>query len=94
MLALTYMFLLNSFKSSWRRRTPKALETKMKKRNLKALRTTYQIHPEVFDSKPAGLLSDVDRDEDNMVSVLFVQALHVTHNYIIVFRLQCTHKTT
>jgi hypothetical protein len=69
------------------------LETKMKKLDLKALRTTYQTHPEVFDSEPAGLLSDVDRDEDSMVSVLFVQALHVTHNYIIVFGPLCTYKT-
>ncbi|KAG1892026.1 hypothetical protein F4604DRAFT_1672141 [Suillus subluteus] len=46
----------------------KALEMKMKKHDLKALRTTYQTHPEVFDSEPAGLLSDVDRDEDNMFS--------------------------
>ncbi|KAG1723578.1 hypothetical protein EDB19DRAFT_1916044 [Suillus lakei] len=45
-----------------------ALETKMKKRGLKALRTTYQTHPEIFDSEPAGLLSDADRDEDNMFS--------------------------
>ncbi|KAG1867249.1 hypothetical protein DFJ58DRAFT_911671 [Suillus subalutaceus] len=47
-----------------------ALETKMKKRDLKALRTTYRTHPEVFDSEPAGLLSDADRDEDNMFSDL------------------------
>lgn len=70
-----------------------AVEMKMKKRDLKALRTTYQTHPEIFDSEPAGLLSDVDRDEDSMVSVLFVQALHVTHNYIIVFRPLCNYKT-
>jgi hypothetical protein len=65
----------------------------MKKRDLKALRTTYRTHPEVFDSEPAGLLSNADRDEDNMVSVSFVQVLHVTHNYIIVFGPQCTYKT-
>ncbi|KAG1896502.1 uncharacterized protein F5891DRAFT_1175230 [Suillus fuscotomentosus] len=46
----------------------KALEMKMKKRDLKALCTTYQTHPEVFDSEPAGLLSDADMDEDNMFS--------------------------
>ncbi|KAG1897451.1 uncharacterized protein F5891DRAFT_982634 [Suillus fuscotomentosus] len=46
----------------------KALEMKMKKHDLKALRTTYRTHPEVFDSKPAGLLSDADMDEDNMFS--------------------------
>ncbi|KAG1722535.1 uncharacterized protein EDB91DRAFT_1256002 [Suillus paluster] len=46
----------------------KAYEMKMKKCDLKALRTTYQTHPKEFDGKPAGLLSNIDRDEDSMFS--------------------------
>ncbi|KAG2357126.1 hypothetical protein BDR07DRAFT_1380324 [Suillus spraguei] len=46
----------------------KALQVKVGKHNLKALHTTYRTNPEVFDNEPTELLSDIDRDEDNMFS--------------------------
>ncbi|KAG2355604.1 hypothetical protein BDR07DRAFT_1493007 [Suillus spraguei] len=44
----------------------KALETRIEKNNIKALCTKYWTNPEVFDNEPDELLSDIDRDEDNM----------------------------
>jgi hypothetical protein len=51
----------------------KALEIKVEKHNLKALWMKYQRNPEVFNDEPTELLSNIDRDEDNMVSFLFFQ---------------------
>ncbi|KAG1775839.1 hypothetical protein EV702DRAFT_1233191 [Suillus placidus] len=43
-------------------------QMKKEKRKLKVLRTAYQKNPEEFNDEPTELLSDVDRDEENMVS--------------------------
>ncbi|KAG1779239.1 hypothetical protein EV702DRAFT_1195213 [Suillus placidus] len=43
-------------------------QMKKEKRKLKVLRTAYQKNPEEFNDEPTELLSDVDRDEENMFS--------------------------
>ncbi|KAG2134613.1 hypothetical protein BD769DRAFT_1385682 [Suillus cothurnatus] len=45
-----------------------ALQAKVEKHNLKALRTKYQMNPDAFDDEPTELLSEIDRDEDTMFS--------------------------
>jgi hypothetical protein len=37
------------------------------KNRKKALKTTYQDNPEVFETEPSELHSDADREEDTMV---------------------------
>ncbi|KAG1718289.1 hypothetical protein EDB19DRAFT_1920916 [Suillus lakei] len=50
----------------------KELEAKIEKRKLKLLHAAYQNKPEEFNDEPAELLSDIDRDEENMFSDHYV----------------------
>jgi hypothetical protein len=42
-------------------------EKKSEKRKKKALKVTYQDHPDMFEREPLELHSDIDREEDMMV---------------------------
>ncbi|KAG1811780.1 uncharacterized protein BJ212DRAFT_1301810 [Suillus subaureus] len=58
-----------------------ALETKMKKRDLKALRTTYQTHPEIFDRMKTacdGEGSSDSSESDNLTK--FVDSMDDAEN--------------
>ena len=58
-----------------------ALQAKAEKHNLKALRTKYRTNPDAFDDEPTELLSEIDRDEDIMVSFLFFYVLRRSQPY-------------
>lgn len=58
-----------------------ALQAKVEKHNLKALQMKYQTNPNAFDDEPAELLSEIDRDEDIMISFLFFYVLRRSQPY-------------
>jgi hypothetical protein len=71
---ITYIYL-TVLKSCRGPEHQKALEAKAEKHKLKALQTKFRMNPEVFDDEPTELLSEIDRDEDNMVRFLFFEGL-------------------
>lgn len=75
-LTHSYLIVLKSWQGD---KHQKALQAKIGKYDLKALYTTYKMNPEVFDNEPTELLSDIDRNEDNIVSILFFFVL----NYLL-----------
>jgi hypothetical protein len=77
-------FYLSILKSWQGDECQNALEAKVGKQNLKALHIAYRVNPEVFDNEPTELLSDVDRDKDNMISV-YSSLCSFSHLNILVY---------
>lgn len=69
----------------------KDLQLKKEKRKLKVLQTAYKKNPEEFNDEPTALLSDIDQDEENMVSVMSCTSRHITHNNMVVLGSPCAY---